>query len=78
MRKRTKLKLKFYASLVAVITLTLVVGIFFGYIAFLAWQIRYGLISIRTELFATMAAVLFIMCVTDIILFFYLVMKRKY
>ena len=78
MRLRTKLKLKFYLSLLGVILLTILVGVFFSYLVFLGWHAQLGRPIIPYDIFMIMAAVLFIMSVADIYLFFHLVMKRRY
>ncbi|MDH5451239.1 MAG: hypothetical protein OEZ29_06630 [Candidatus Bathyarchaeota archaeon] len=78
MKGRTKRQLKFYLSLAGLATLTIVTGIVFIYIAWLAWAVERRLALIRFELFATMAAILFIMCIADIFLFFRLIIKRRY
>ncbi len=78
MKQRTKQRLQFFLSLAILVTLTIIVGVFFGYVTWLAWQIKTGVKQIRTEIFSAMAATLFIMCISDIYLFFHLVMKRKY
>ena len=79
MKSRTKWKLKFYLSLVGLVTLTVAIGVLFQYLAFCAWTARVrGFLPIKYELFMTMAAISFVMCITDIYLFFYLIMKRKY
>ncbi|MDH5782310.1 MAG: hypothetical protein OEZ35_01405 [Candidatus Bathyarchaeota archaeon] len=78
MKLRTKRKLKFYLSLAGIILLTLAVGIFFEYVAFLAWQMHLQVIQIKYEIFAAMASILFIMCILDIFLFLRLIIKRHY
>ncbi|UCC33502.1 MAG: hypothetical protein JSW53_00375 [Candidatus Bathyarchaeota archaeon] len=78
MRGRTKRKLKFYLSLLGLAVLTIVTGVFFVYLAYISWQMGHGLGEIKYELFVTMGAILFVMCITDIFLFFHLIIKRKY
>lgn len=78
MRLRTKMRIKFYLNLVAIISLTIAVGVFFEYLAWLSWRMKYGLANVTYELFAVMAAILFIMVLTDIFLFFRLILRRQY
>ena len=77
MRPRTKRRLQFYLTLVGIVVLSLSIGIVFQYVAFIAWQSRYGLLEIKYEVFIIMAAILFVMCITDIYLFFRLITKRE-
>lgn len=77
MRPRTKRRLKFYLTLVGIVALSLSIGIVFQYVAFMAWQSRFGLLEVKYEIFLTMAAVLFVMCIADIYLFFRLITKRE-
>ncbi len=78
MRVRTKMRLKFYLSLAGLVVLTLLIGVLFQYLAWLTWRIRLGDMTIKYEVFMAMAAALFIMCVTDIVLFFRLILKKQY
>ena len=78
MRPRTKRRLKFYLNVVAIIGLSLAVGILFEYLASLTWQMRFGLIDLKYEYFIAAAAILFMMFLADIVLFFRLVMRREY
>ena len=77
MRQRTKRKLTFYLSLVGVVALTIVVGLISQYLIYLGWQLRLGFQTIRYDLYITLAAILFIMCISDIYLFFHLIVKRR-
>ena len=78
MKLKTKLKLKFYVSLVAILFFTVVIGVFFQYLSWLTWQMSLGTIHMKYEIFMTMAVILFLMCITDIVLFFRLILKRQY
>ena len=78
MKLKTKLRLKFYLSLLGVVLLTIVVGVLFSYLVFLGWHAQLGRQIIPYDLFMIMAAILFVMSVTDIYLFFHLVMRRQY
>ena len=78
MKERTKRKLTFYLSLLGLASLTIFTGIFFMYIAHLAWAVERRLVDIKYELFLAMAVTLFVMCIVDIYLFFHLIIKRKY
>ena len=77
MRQRTKRKLTFYLSLVGVVALTIVVGLISQYLIYLGSQLRLGFQTIRYDLYITLAAILFIMCISDIYLFFHLIVKRR-
>jgi len=72
------MRLKFYLNVLGIISLTVVVGIFFQYLGWLAWRMRIGLIDIKYEIFAAMAFVLFILTIVDIVLFLRLIIRRKY
>lgn len=79
MKERTKRQLQFYLTLLGLVMLTIIIGIFFTYLAFLAWKMKLGLpTGVKYELFATMAGILFLMTISDIFLFFHLVLRRKY
>jgi len=77
MRPRTKRRLTFYLSLVGVVALTIVVGLISQYLIYLGSQLRLGFQTIRYDLYITLAAILFIMCISDIYLFFHLIVKRR-
>ena len=78
MKLRTKMKLKFYLSLVMLVLLTATVGIVFEYVVWLGWRMQLGLATIPYVHFLVMAVVLLIMTITDIVLFFFLILKRRY
>lgn len=78
MKLRTKLRLKFYVSLVGMLLLTIVVGVFFQYVVWVAWQMHLGITVIKYEIFVAMAVILFLMCIADIVIFFRLILKRQY
>jgi hypothetical protein len=78
MRQRTKYKIKFYLTLVGLLGYSVVVGVFFAYLASMAWQMQMKYMPPRYDLFWTLAIILFIMFVADIILFFHFIMKRRY
>lgn len=78
MKERTKMKLKFYLSLMGIIALTVYIGVIFQYLAWLSWQMRLGLLPAKYDLFWAMAIILFIMCIVDIVLFFRIIIQRKY
>jgi len=72
------MRLKFYLNAVVIISLTVVVGVFFSYLGWLSWQMKLGQVDIRYELFAAMAFILFVMTIVDIVLFLRLLLRRKY
>lgn len=78
MKLRTKLKLKFYLSLMILILFTVVTGIVFEYVVWLGWKQQLGLSVVPYEHFMAMAIILLIMSVSDIVLFFRLILKRQY
>lgn len=78
MKLRTKLKLKFYLSLMMLVLFTLGTGIVFEYIVWLGWKMQLGLSAVPYEQFIAMAMILLIMCIFDIVLFFRLILKRQY
>jgi hypothetical protein len=78
LKLRTKMRLKFYLNAVVIISLTVVVGVFFSYLGWLSWQMKLGQVDIRYELFAAMAFILFVMTIVDIVLFLRLLLRRKY
>jgi len=78
MKERTKMKLKFYASLVGIVGLTVYIGVIFQYLAWVSWQVRHGFMPPKYGLFWVMAIVLFILCITDIVLFFRLIIQKRY
>lgn len=78
MKLRTKMKLKFYLSLAMLVLLTVVVGIVFEYVVWLGWQMKLGVTAVPYLHFLVMAVVLLIMTITDVVLFFFLILKRKY
>lgn len=78
MKLRTKLKLKFYLSLMILVLFTLGTGIVFEYIVWLGWKMQLGLSAVPYEQFIAMAMILLIMCILDIVFFFRLILKRQY
>jgi len=78
MKLRTKLKLKFYLSLMILVLFTVGTGIVFEYIVWLGWKMQLGLSAVPYEQFIAMAMILLIMCILDIVFFFRLILKRQY
>jgi len=78
MKLRTKLRLKFYLSLAALLFFTIAIGAFFQYLSWLLWQTQLGAIAVKYELFMAMAVILFLMFISDIVLFFHFILKRQY
>jgi len=78
MKFRTKMRLKFYLTLLGLVLFTLLIGVFFSYVVFLGWKLQLGTATIPFHYFVIMAAILFIMSVSDVYFFFHLVLKRQY
>lgn len=72
------MRLKFYLNLAGIVLFSIAVGVVFEYMAWLAWQMKLGMINVRYEAFAAMAIILLIMFIADIILFFRLILRREY
>jgi len=76
---RTKMRLKFYLSLISLVLFTIIMGVLIEYIVWNVWQMRLGFKStISYEYIWAGGIILFIMSIVDIFLFFHLILKRRY
>jgi len=72
------MRLKFYLTLAGFVLFSILTGVFFSYLVWLGWKMQLNFVSIKYEYFMAMAVILFIMFVSDIVLFFRLILRRQY
>jgi uncharacterized membrane protein len=78
MKERTKLRLKFYGSIVGLVAYTLLIGAFFQFLEWYGWHMRLERPGFKYDMYITMAIILYVMFIVDIVLFFRLIIQKRY